>query len=120
MSYYEQMGFLAISDTRNCAVNRAYALDGLKKSICYKTLEPIKINKLIQSLENYSESEILSNLNELIDNKLIIKINDKVLFLAVPRERIAYNMDPGMIIGFIDQKDRLEGKNDRKRSDRIS
>lgn len=85
--WFNHDGFLAIVDTRPFATEKIKLYFGVEKRICELSDKVVKLNKLYEKLneEGYTEDEINVAIHNLVSRKVIIKINDEVLFLALPK-----------------------------------
>ena len=78
---------IEIHDSRSVRVKDSYEFEGLPKDIYLLCNEPKSHHTIISALteKNYSEDEIDKCLKELQDLKLLLKIRDEFLALAVER-----------------------------------
>ncbi len=84
LRYRVQCGLLSIFDGRPCACQEIYIFDGLEKEICLIADQAIKANRLLEMCTEPDKAKAEKVLDKLIQKKLILKIDDEVLFLAVP------------------------------------
>ncbi len=87
LHYRVQCGLLSIYDGRPCARQEVYIFDGLEKEICLLADQTIRIDRLLELCAEPDKARAEHVLEDLIQKKLILRIGDEVLFLAVP-ERI--------------------------------
>ena len=87
LSYRLQYGLLAIYDGRPCALQETYVLDGLEKDVCLAADQAVRIDRLLETCGKQERGRAEEVLEELIRKKLILRIGDEVLFLAVPEKR---------------------------------
>lgn len=85
LTYFVDGDFMGIHDTRACAPSRKVVLMGLEKDICRLADNVISVKKLYDSLPEIDHERIDETLNSLIGQKLIIRIKDEILFLALPK-----------------------------------
>lgn len=79
---------LEIIDLRKCASGSFYKLLGCEKMVAVLAVEVVSLAKLREQLqEEYSIEEIGRAVASLLAKKLLLQINDEVLFLAVFEER---------------------------------
>ena len=83
---------IEICDFRSVSNQIFLELDGVKKEIYLLSEDVAKIGSIKQNLKGkYSESEVEKAIEELTDQKLMIRINDEVLALAVQLEGYGTN-----------------------------
>ena len=102
LNYFVDGPFMGILDKRECTAQERIVLDGVKKEICEKSESTIRIDRLISQLPDYDREEIMEAIEELyLNEKLIMKIGEEILFLAIPKElEQSYSMEeyPGKFV----------------------
>ena len=88
LTYFDDGTYMGIYDGRGLTGEMRLVLDGLLRRLCAGSVSPVKISGLKEELiPEYSEDEIDKGIEELItEYKLMIRIKDEILFLALPRD----------------------------------
>jgi len=77
---------ILITDTRDCATNKNHILKG-KEALIYKYCDSVSLEKKIYAKfeQEMTIDNIYSILQNLVQKKLLLKINNKYLSLAIPK-----------------------------------
>jgi magnesium-protoporphyrin IX monomethyl ester (oxidative) cyclase len=101
---------LEISDLRDCAVQSVYTLTGVDKEVYLFAAIAITCRKVRELLDGkYSAAEIDGAIEGLLTARLMIKIGEEILALAVQFPALPYRRGSGLPVGNIHFEDKEGG-----------
>ncbi|KIX14344.1 hypothetical protein X474_08780 [Dethiosulfatarculus sandiegensis] len=103
--YKDQNGVLEITDTRPTTLGSKYALTGLLREICLACDQGLGLKRLVGNglAEKWGEQEIENSLEKLKHAGLVLVMDQKALFLALPKPRRSLLPDRLFPAGSIDK-----------------
>lgn len=97
-----QKGKIIINDTRPIAVASKFELTGLKKRIyleCDKAIRESELTKIYE--DRYSSAEINKTIEFLVKNKLLIRVDKRLLALAIEKPYSEYSLPEENPMGWV-------------------
>jgi len=102
LEYWETKDAIEIMDLRPCAVKMLHYLQGVHKEIYQASQQVLSLVKLqVIMADKFTPTEIIKAVDELVEDKILVKIGQEVLALAVKRWNVVFADKQNLPTGYI-------------------